>query len=92
MGDNPLSWLGNGYTVADYDGSCRTSYLDPALIDYPPLPGEVFKGSISSVPVARNEAKTVNGTKTANGIKTNGETLPKLHENPRTDAGLFGRA
>ncbi|KAF2801808.1 FAD/NAD(P)-binding domain-containing protein [Mytilinidion resinicola] len=38
LGGNPLTWLGNGYTMADYDGSSRTSYLDPAVIDYPPIP------------------------------------------------------
>jgi hypothetical protein len=43
MGDNPLTWLGNGYTVADYDGSSRTSYLDPTLIDYPPIPEEMSR-------------------------------------------------
>jgi hypothetical protein len=35
---NPVSWLANGYTVADYDGSSRTKYLDPSFIDYPPIP------------------------------------------------------
>jgi hypothetical protein len=38
MGGNPMTWLGNGYTGADYDGSSRTMYLDPKFIDYPPLP------------------------------------------------------
>lgn len=33
-----MAWLGNGYTVADYNGSSRTAYLDPAMIDYPPVP------------------------------------------------------
>ena len=35
---NPMGWLGNGYTKADYDGSSRTAYLDPSNIDYPPVP------------------------------------------------------
>ena len=35
-----MAWLGNGYTVADYNGSTRTAYLDPAMIDYPPIPEE----------------------------------------------------
>ncbi len=36
---NPMGWLGNGYTTADYDGnSSRTTYLDLAKIDYPPVP------------------------------------------------------
>ncbi len=33
-----MAWLGNGYTEADYNGSSRTTYLDPAMIDYPPVP------------------------------------------------------
>lgn len=33
-----MSWLANGYTVVDYDGSSKTTYLDPANIDYPPVP------------------------------------------------------
>jgi hypothetical protein len=37
MGGNPLSWLGNGYTLADYNGSSRTKYLDPNEIDFPPV-------------------------------------------------------
>lgn len=37
---NPMGWLGNGYTVADYNGSSRTAYLDPKIIDYPPIPSE----------------------------------------------------
>lgn len=36
--DNPMAWLGNGYTIADYNGSTRTAYLDTAMIDYPPIP------------------------------------------------------
>ena len=36
--DNPMSWLANGYTKADYNGSSRTMYLDPKIIDYPPVP------------------------------------------------------
>lgn len=38
---NPMCWLGNGYTKADYDGSSKTTYLDPANIDYPPVPEPV---------------------------------------------------
>lgn len=38
LGGNPMAYIGNGYTVADYDGSSRTTYLDPANIDYPPVP------------------------------------------------------
>ena len=33
-----MTWLGNGYTVADYDGSSRTTYLDTRVIDFPPIP------------------------------------------------------
>lgn len=46
MEDNPLSWLGNGYTLADYDGSTRTKYLDPSEIDFPPLPADASNGAI----------------------------------------------
>jgi hypothetical protein len=35
---NPMCWLANGYTNADYDGSSRTLYLDPEHINYPPVP------------------------------------------------------
>ncbi len=38
LNGNPMGWLGNGYTVADYNGSSRTSYLDTINIDFPPLP------------------------------------------------------
>ena len=38
LNGNPMGWLGNGYTLADYDASSRTTYLDPANIDYPPVP------------------------------------------------------
>ena len=41
LGGNPMCWLGNGYTKADYDGSSRTTYLDPAHIDYPPVPAPI---------------------------------------------------
>jgi hypothetical protein len=33
-----MAYIGNGYTLADYDGSSRTKYLDPENIDYPPVP------------------------------------------------------
>ena len=39
-----MGWLGNGYTVADYDGSSRTTYLDPSMIDYPPVPFPIKEG------------------------------------------------
>lgn len=38
LNGNPMGWLANGYVKADYDGSSRTAYLDPANIDYPPVP------------------------------------------------------
>ena len=38
LSGNPMGWLGNGYTIADYNGSSRTTYLDPTIIDYPPVP------------------------------------------------------
>lgn len=39
LNGNPMGWLGNGYTMTDYTaGSSRTTYLDPANIDYPPVP------------------------------------------------------
>ncbi|KAB5551065.1 hypothetical protein GE09DRAFT_1000878, partial [Coniochaeta sp. 2T2.1] len=38
LNGNPVGWLGNGYTRADYDGSSRTTYLDMSVIDYPPVP------------------------------------------------------
>ncbi|CAM1506055.1 Fc.00g056960.m01.CDS01 [Cosmosporella sp. VM-42] len=38
LNGNPMGWLANGYTLADYDGSSRTTYLDPTNIDYPPVP------------------------------------------------------
>ncbi|PGH28270.1 hypothetical protein AJ80_00161 [Polytolypa hystricis UAMH7299] len=38
LNGNPMAWLGNGYAVADYNGSSRTMYLDPINIDYPPVP------------------------------------------------------
>jgi hypothetical protein len=33
-----MAYLGNGYTIADYDGSSRTTYLEKANIDFPPIP------------------------------------------------------
>lgn len=41
LNGNPLGWLGNGYTMADYDNSSRTTYLDPDIIDYPPIPSKM---------------------------------------------------
>ncbi|KAL1887132.1 hypothetical protein Sste5346_010421 [Sporothrix stenoceras] len=38
LNGNPMGWLASGFTRADYDGSSRTTYLDPANIDYPPVP------------------------------------------------------
>ena len=48
LDDNPLAWLGNGYTSADYDGSTRTAYLDPAMIDYPPIPEKPRETDLST--------------------------------------------
>lgn len=47
MGGNPLSWLGNGYTMADYEGIDRTKYLDPVNIDFPSLPGDADARPVS---------------------------------------------
>lgn len=41
LNGNPMGWIASGYTLADYDGSSRTTYLDPSNIDYPPLPRSV---------------------------------------------------
>jgi hypothetical protein len=45
MDGNPMTWLGNGYTISDYDGSSRTTYLDRSLIDYPPIPDLEVNGN-----------------------------------------------
>jgi hypothetical protein len=57
---NPMCWLGNGYTVADYDGSSKTRYLDTANIDYPPVPES------ASLSCDKND-HTINGY-TTNGL------------------------
>lgn len=51
LGGNPMCWLANGYTKADYDsdGASRTVYLDPKHIDYPPVPPTSFEPEKSAV-------------------------------------------
>lgn len=74
MGGNPMTWLGNGYTVADYDGSSRTTYLDANVIDYPPIPGaEDEKAKVKDSNVVR-----VNSISGANRI--NGSVQKKIEE------------
>lgn len=59
---NPMSWLGNGYTVADYDGSSRTAYLDPTMIDYPPVPEpQLGKDKVAAPPLQINGVHKVAG-------------------------------
>lgn len=61
LNGNPMGWLGNGYTVADYNGSSRTAYLDKANIDYPPVPPpavEAKNGEKEAVKVNGDEKAT----------------------------------
>jgi hypothetical protein len=58
-----MAWLGNGYTVSDYDGGSRTKYLDPNFIDYPPIPDD--------------EEDVANGTYGTNGYYKVENLLPQ---------------
>ncbi|KAF7554996.1 hypothetical protein G7Z17_g2518 [Cylindrodendrum hubeiense] len=81
MGDNPLSWLGNGYTLADYDGSTRTKYLDPDEIDFPPLPH-----------VSNGTTNGTNGVAFSVMRPTDAKATIPGHVEEAGDAALFGRA
>lgn len=83
MGDNPLSWLGNGYTLADYDGSTRTKYLDPDEIDFPPLP-------------SHTNGDTTNGVNGHHAVfssmrPTDAQATQPGHVDNAGEAALFGK-
>ncbi|KAK5054942.1 hypothetical protein LTR69_008510 [Exophiala sideris] len=42
--DNPLGWLGDGWTQAEKDGSISVDYLDDDRVDFPPLALAVVDG------------------------------------------------
>ncbi|KAH0841216.1 putative sterigmatocystin biosynthesis monooxygenase stcW [Fonsecaea pedrosoi] len=97
MEGNPMSWLGNGYTLADYSGGSRTNYLDPEEIDFPPLPTEEeAEGKNASVDDMPLRAKPVVGAKYSNMRPLNSvASLPHQSADTTTrsaGAVLFGRA
>lgn len=91
MGGNAMSWLCNGYTLADYKGTTRTKYLDPAEIDFPPVVQWADTNGVSNgvngdtVQEQRPAAKVFSNMRPDVGDVT----LPS-HANTTGDAALFG--
>jgi hypothetical protein len=40
LGGNPQCWLGNGFALADTDGTSRVAHLYADQVDYPPIPAD----------------------------------------------------
>lgn len=40
VNDNPMGWIGNGWTVEEKTKQVRVDYLNRDQIDFPPVPTE----------------------------------------------------